>query len=223
MVSSLWEKFRIFVKENIGNDIADSLDHPLKDTPDYICAWIFAECDTAERVGKAKMAYVGKTYSHALKMRAAISFHYNGLGRGATNWHMGRFEVWDGNPSLSTTVSRYMISLQKRKVISRDFYEIVPNDLQEVLKFKADRCCRLEQERLPKAPSQLTQTLSKDSTITTFNTPYIAWERHRSFRTTRIVGVVGDSEGCFNAYMQSLFCAFYDLMKCSRYKRIIWR
>jgi len=101
----LWEKFKTFVKENVGNDIANSLDDPFKDTPDYICAWIFAECDTAERVGKAKMAYKGKTYSHALKMRAAISFHYNGLGKGATSWHMGRFGDWEGNPSLSNAVS----------------------------------------------------------------------------------------------------------------------
>jgi hypothetical protein len=125
----LWEKFKTFVKENVGNDIANSLDDPFKDTPDYICAWIFAECDTAERVGKAKMAYKGKTYSHALKMRAAISFHYNGLGKGATSWHMGRFGDWEGNPSLSNAVSRYMISLQKRKVISWKFNNIVPNDL----------------------------------------------------------------------------------------------
>lgn len=57
------------------------------------------------------------TFSHALKMRAAISYHFaQEEGRGSEKWHQDHQGVWLGNPALSHTVSRYMISLQRRKV-----------------------------------------------------------------------------------------------------------
>lgn len=59
------------------------------------------------------------TYSHAQKMRAAMT-HYFGreLNIGSGDWtesevHPGRFR---GNPSLSTVVGQYMISLRRKKV-----------------------------------------------------------------------------------------------------------
>lgn len=58
------------------------------------------------------------TFSHALKMRAAISYHFaQEEGRGSEKWHQDHQGVWLGNPALSHTVSRYMISLQRRKVL----------------------------------------------------------------------------------------------------------
>ena len=55
----------------------------------------------------------GATFSHALKMRAAISYHYaEEEGRGSEKWHQDYQGMWLGNLALSYTVSRYMISLQ---------------------------------------------------------------------------------------------------------------
>ena len=54
-------------------------------------------------------------------MRAAISYHYaQEDGRGSEKWHQDHQGMWLGNPALSHIVSRYMISLQRRKVLSYD-------------------------------------------------------------------------------------------------------
>jgi hypothetical protein len=59
------------------------------------------------------------TYNNAQKMRAAISHKFGrDYGLGTQPWmenpvHPGKFV---GNPSLSVTVSQYMISLRRRKV-----------------------------------------------------------------------------------------------------------
>jgi hypothetical protein len=61
----------------------------------------------------------GATFSCALKMRAAVSYHFaQEKGRGSEKWHQDHQGMWLGNPALSHTVSRYMISLQRRKVLS---------------------------------------------------------------------------------------------------------
>lgn len=50
-------------------------------------------------------------------MRAAVSYHYaQNKDRGTEKWHNDGKGNYSGNPALSHTVSRYMISLQKRKV-----------------------------------------------------------------------------------------------------------
>lgn len=70
--------------------------------------------------GKAKEVNVSRvTYATAQKMHAAISHKYGrDHGLGTQPWledslHPGHFR---GNPSLSVTVSQYMISLGRRKV-----------------------------------------------------------------------------------------------------------
>jgi hypothetical protein len=113
---SLWKRFEEYVEQNVGNDKAKSLDEPSTDTPLYISAWIFVECDIPDPLNNIRMQCNDKTYSQALKMRAAVSFHYNELGRGSNSWHQGKDGSWMGNPSLSNKVSRYMLSLQRRKV-----------------------------------------------------------------------------------------------------------
>jgi hypothetical protein len=74
-------------------------------------------------------------------MRAAVSYHYAQQdGRGSEKWHQDRQGTWLGNPALSHAVSRYMISLQRRKVGSQlivqvvemmwfNFYEYRPSQL----------------------------------------------------------------------------------------------
>lgn len=114
---SLWNRFVQYVSNNVGCDAANALDTPSKTITDYITAWIYIECDIPEPQTGNRMHCQNKTYSHALKMRAAISFHYNELGRGSNSWHQGIDGSWLGNPSLSHAVSRYMLSLQRRKVM----------------------------------------------------------------------------------------------------------
>lgn len=94
----------------------DFLDSPVENVPDFIAAWIYTTCDPYLQQNKATL-----TYAHALKMRAAISFHYNQLGKSGP-WHQAIDKSWQGNPSLSNTVARYMVSLQRRKVYL--FYNI---------------------------------------------------------------------------------------------------
>jgi len=120
------------VRENVGDDAAKALDDPTQDVPTYICLWIFIECDIPDVKNAIRCHCKDKTHSHALKMRAAVSFHYNELGRGANGWHQGRDGSWLGNPSLSQQVSRYMLSLQRRKV-SNPLLQLVQNHLARVL------------------------------------------------------------------------------------------
>ncbi|KAH7871393.1 uncharacterized protein C8R40DRAFT_1054560, partial [Lentinula edodes] len=62
------------------------------------------------------------TYTHAQKMRAAATFGFGRVhGLGMQAWH--RSEVSGktlGNPSVSETVSTYMLSLRRRKTQSGD-------------------------------------------------------------------------------------------------------
>ena len=66
----------------------------------------------------------GASYSHALKMRAALSWGFARDYRCGHQEYKDRGEgKWDGNPSLAYEVGRYMVSLQRRKVseFSRNF------------------------------------------------------------------------------------------------------
>jgi hypothetical protein len=112
----LWERFKEYVRKSLGNDIADSLDIPGAEITQYMRNWIFLECDIPDPKNNKRMMCKNLTYSQALKMRAAISFHYNQLGRGSNSWEQGKDGNWFGNPSLSHDIRVYMLSLQRRKV-----------------------------------------------------------------------------------------------------------
>jgi len=60
----------------------------------------------------------GCTYSHALKMRAALSWEFAyKMGIGSNElWLRTKSGEYQGNPSISHEVGRYMVSLNKRKV-----------------------------------------------------------------------------------------------------------
>jgi len=116
MCCRLWQDFRTHVAQNVGTDEAKSLDEHSHHIPVYICTWIYLECDIPDIQNNLKTRCVNKTYSQALKMQAAISFHYNELGRVTDSWHQSKDESWMWNPSLSKDVSCYMLSLQRRKV-----------------------------------------------------------------------------------------------------------
>ncbi|KXN82459.1 hypothetical protein AN958_02535, partial [Leucoagaricus sp. SymC.cos] len=58
------------------------------------------------------------THSHGQKMRAAMTYAFGRLGgpNGSMHWYKNAFGEWEGNPSMSTIVSTYMLSLKRRKV-----------------------------------------------------------------------------------------------------------
>jgi len=116
LIVSTWKDFQQFIMDNVGTDVAAALDLPGDETPKMIAAWIFMKCDNPDPKRQVRMSCQGYTFSTALRMRAAVSFHYNQLGRSG-NWSQMLDGSWSGNPSLSTIVSRYMLSLQRRKVI----------------------------------------------------------------------------------------------------------
>ena len=95
----------------------ESIQSPDEETPKVIAAWIFRKCEKKDPQNPMTLKCEGATFSHALKMRAAMSYHYaQDEGRGSDKWHQDSSGNWLGNPALSYTVSRYMISLQRRKV-----------------------------------------------------------------------------------------------------------
>ena len=59
------------------------------------------------------------SWSHACKMRSACSWKYAyDLQRGTHPWRQEKDESFSGNPSISSMVSIYMKSLQRKKVSS---------------------------------------------------------------------------------------------------------
>lgn len=76
-------------------------------------------CDTLNLDGTLKNATVKRdTYSMAQKMRAAMTFTFGRtIGLGTLPWHESEVTgEMKGNPSVSQTVSSYMVSLHRRKV-----------------------------------------------------------------------------------------------------------
>ncbi|KAF9072475.1 hypothetical protein BDP27DRAFT_1217529, partial [Rhodocollybia butyracea] len=76
-------------------------------------------CDEINLNGTPKDSSVERaTFTHAQKMRAAATFGFGRVhGLGMLAWH--RSEVSGkmlGNPSVSETLTSYMLSLRRRKV-----------------------------------------------------------------------------------------------------------
>jgi hypothetical protein len=94
-----------------------SIIQPDEATPNLIAAWIHRKCEKKDNQDSSTVQCEGASFSHALKMRAAISYYYaQNKGRGTEKWHDDGKGNYFGNPALSHIVSRYMISLQRRKV-----------------------------------------------------------------------------------------------------------
>ncbi|KAF7779026.1 hypothetical protein Agabi119p4_3374 [Agaricus bisporus var. burnettii] len=92
---------------------------PLQDGPHLVVAWIMNSCDEINLNGTPRpISEVRSSYTHAMKMRAAMTYAFGRLHQlGNIPWHFneasGRME---GNPSVSSVVSTYMLSLRRRKV-----------------------------------------------------------------------------------------------------------
>ncbi|KAG1873454.1 hypothetical protein C8R48DRAFT_455825 [Suillus tomentosus] len=121
----LWEQFKQFCCDIDKVQCPDNVEalYPglPADFPEWIAMWIMDKADDIDIfTGKAKELSISRvTYATAQKMRAAISHKYGrDHGLGTQPWledsmQPGHFR---GNPSLSVTVSQYMISLGRRKV-----------------------------------------------------------------------------------------------------------
>jgi hypothetical protein len=87
----------------------------------YIITHIYSSCDKIGLDGKPKASGIdSESYSHAQKMRAATTYGFGRLnGLGSIPWQKSEVSgKMLGNPSVSETVSRYMITLRKAKVRS---------------------------------------------------------------------------------------------------------
>jgi hypothetical protein len=110
----MWLDFIKFV-DNLGNSYKDNLDNLRRDVPWYIVFWLMAACESpneTDPLSKGK----GYTMSHAVKMRAAVSWGFGTVKKcGHMEWRQTK-AGFEGNPSLSYDVSRYMVALQRKKV-----------------------------------------------------------------------------------------------------------
>jgi hypothetical protein len=132
----LCEKFahsRRFIKED--EDFFTDTPHP--DAAVFIFVWIMdrygvnieitaftnvkISCDNVGLDGKPKDPSIPRgSYSHAQKLHAAAMYGFGRLhGFGSLAWQKSEVSgKMIGNPSVSETVSRYMITLRKKKVSS---------------------------------------------------------------------------------------------------------
>jgi len=79
---------------------------------------ITCRCDSINPDGSEKPpTEYRRAYTHAMKMRSALTYGFGRLySRGNSPWACRDGIRWDGNPSVSPQVARYMVALRKRKV-----------------------------------------------------------------------------------------------------------
>ncbi|KAJ3551648.1 hypothetical protein NP233_g13041 [Leucocoprinus birnbaumii] len=121
----LMKKCEQFLQDNgyLDNAATFFSESPSRLAPYHLILWIQDACDTVkyDRSGsyiERPSTEVRLSYTHAMKMRAAATY---GFGRvhqlGDAAWrHSPISDTWEGNPSLASLVSTYMVSLRRRKV-----------------------------------------------------------------------------------------------------------
>jgi hypothetical protein len=69
---------------------------------------------------KKDLKDIPRTYSHAMKLRSALTYGFGRkYDRGTREWSLNKETAeWEGNPSISVQVARYMVALRRRKVMS---------------------------------------------------------------------------------------------------------
>ncbi|PPR02923.1 hypothetical protein CVT26_009778 [Gymnopilus dilepis] len=87
-----------------------------EEAPAFIIAWIMQLCDVRNPDGSFKRSdEYTRTFSHAMKMRSSATYGFSRIPQvGNTPWAQAN-EQWVGNPSISYQVTRYMVSLKRRK------------------------------------------------------------------------------------------------------------
>ncbi|KAJ3840841.1 hypothetical protein F5878DRAFT_532814, partial [Lentinula raphanica] len=92
---------------------------PHEDSAEMIVAVIMDACDSINLDGTAKdPSEIRNGYTHAQKIRAAFTYGFNRIaGLGMATWERSEITgLMKGNPSVSSLVSSYMVSLRRRKV-----------------------------------------------------------------------------------------------------------
>ena len=222
---SLFKTFQKFVHSFESPQAAEAIIQPNASTPQLIAAWIFWKCDKANPLEPSTMECEGLSFSHALKMRAAISYHYaQDEERGSEKWHRDHHGTWLGNPALSHIVSRYMISLQRWKVpwpclwyqVVCAFvnYEISYHQLFISPLIHSYYLTRWEVAMSHKVPVQLPPPCSQICIKKIWSLLYSLWADYDILRIPRTcIGEVPGFAWCFNAFIQLLFSVCWDLMK----------
>jgi hypothetical protein len=135
---SLYKQFLAFVKARDGERGLSNVNNATVHCPQYIAEWIINSCEDPKDLSlgakpfkqislRAKKKLIDSsgtrdrafTYSHALKMRATASYWFAYIKTdpcGTDPWLRTKSGEYQGNPSLSPMVSRYMRALQKKKV-----------------------------------------------------------------------------------------------------------
>jgi hypothetical protein len=122
--SRLWRQFTNFCIEMEWIESTDKWEEASAELPTELPTWIIVwisdkcdDCDMYTALPKDPSVHRA-TYSHAQKMRAAISHKFGrDFGLGAQPWQQNLLmEKFLGNPSVSVLVGQYMISLRHRKV-----------------------------------------------------------------------------------------------------------
>ncbi|KAN0137547.1 hypothetical protein V8E53_004598 [Lactarius tabidus] len=93
-------------------------ERPHRHAPEYIVMWIMDECDELNLDGiRRPSTEVRATYGTAQKMHASMTYAFGRIhGLGSMHWQRSVVdEGMVGNPSVSEMVSRYMLSLHRRK------------------------------------------------------------------------------------------------------------
>ncbi|KIK49878.1 hypothetical protein GYMLUDRAFT_183445, partial [Collybiopsis luxurians FD-317 M1] len=87
---------------------------PHPQAAEFLVAWIMDLCNEINLDGTAKdVSVTWSIYTHAQKMRASATFAFGRVhGLGMAVWHHSEISgKICGNPSVSETVSSYMLSL----------------------------------------------------------------------------------------------------------------
>ncbi|KAJ3540347.1 hypothetical protein NM688_g6236 [Phlebia brevispora] len=119
-----WTQFEQFLQyEELVDErgVQGILQNIPREFPVWICAWIMSRADIIDIHTGAELhpGIPRVSYSYAQKMRAAITHKFaREFGLGPAPWVENALEPgrFSGNPSISPTVSQYMISLHRRKV-----------------------------------------------------------------------------------------------------------
>lgn len=167
-------------------------------------------CDEINLDGSNKSSsIVRNTYVHAQKMRAAMTYAFGRLhGLGGLPWHRSEATgAMVGNPSISDTVSSYMVSLRRRKVRAGEaqtsaraitsvcwfcIFPINPHNL------------------LPMARTSSRKCMTSIVGLSTMN-PSLLGSIART--RTLMLGVVAELVGCLQQPTTLHSCACFGLMK----------
>ena len=114
---SLWKAFTNFIEALEISESEKCILSSTQTTSELIALWIHNKCEKRDETNSVTASCQDYIFSHALKMKAAVDYNYARYNdTDAEKWHNDEKENYSENPALSHVISRYMISLQRRKI-----------------------------------------------------------------------------------------------------------